>query len=178
MHFVLILSLLTSTLISVSYPERVTGVLNENVILPCIVTYTEPFSKERISILWHRGTINAHKFYYGKNQEKHPSYEGRTDLFHKEIPNGNVSLLLKNVHASDAGKYTCTVFLRNFDGRKTCSIDLLVQEIHRPDSRSDDVQMNESSGIGMSLYVFIICIIVGVVVILRRRKRSRGATGR
>ncbi|KAL4656913.1 hypothetical protein GN956_G3933 [Arapaima gigas] len=92
--------------------NRVTGLENveayegENVILPCI--YSKRPLKD-VTIFWRfYDDKNVYSFSGGKDLEDEDSqFKKRTRLFPSEHENGNFSLLLTNVKASDKGEYSC-----------------------------------------------------------------------
>ncbi|CAI5660394.1 unnamed protein product [Oreochromis niloticus] len=49
---------------------------------------------------------------------QHPSYKNRVDLQDRQMKDGDVSLILKNVTSADNGTYECRVFLRGANHRK------------------------------------------------------------
>uniref|UniRef100_A0A669QZP4 Uncharacterized protein n=1 Tax=Phasianus colchicus TaxID=9054 RepID=A0A669QZP4_PHACC len=96
------------------YPpsSSITGVIGEEVILPCYVVpenIPEIFSvqwifnakSEKITVSTYNGK--------NKNEKQDEKYQGRTELFHSEFKTGNMSLHLKNIRSSDKGLYTCVV---------------------------------------------------------------------
>ncbi|XP_031470074.1 butyrophilin subfamily 3 member A2-like [Phasianus colchicus] len=98
----------------ISYPpsSSITGVIGEEVILPCYVVpenIPEIFSvqwifnakSEKITVSTYNGK--------NKNEKQDEKYQGRTELFHSEFKTGNMSLHLKNIRSSDKGLYTCVV---------------------------------------------------------------------
>ncbi|XP_075455459.1 CD276 antigen homolog isoform X2 [Ascaphus truei] len=122
---------LTWILISGACSSEITGFLGEDVLLPCVVTYEDEFILQGFVIHWQRENYTeVHSFYYGKD---HPEYQeegfhGRTQLFPQEFPRGNLSLLLKRVRPSDAGKYKCYVFLNDAYEHKTIWTELVVHD--------------------------------------------------
>ncbi|CAI5671441.1 unnamed protein product [Oreochromis niloticus] len=58
-----------------------------------------------------------HHSYY-----QHPSFENRVDLTDRQITDGDVSLILKNVRQDDAGTYECRVIERAGKPLKLISI--------------------------------------------------------
>uniref|UniRef100_A0A8P4G8G7 Ig-like domain-containing protein n=1 Tax=Dicentrarchus labrax TaxID=13489 RepID=A0A8P4G8G7_DICLA len=46
---------------------------------------------------------------------QHPSFKGRVDLTDREMKDGNVSLVIKNVIISDRGTYECRVLLYRYN---------------------------------------------------------------
>ncbi|XP_044136323.1 V-set domain-containing T-cell activation inhibitor 1-like [Bufo gargarizans] len=142
----------------------------EDVILPCIVKYKEEFSYHELFVRWKTdNNIFVKLFFYGDYQKEKQNdiFKERTELFYKEFPKGNLSLLLHNVQISDTGIYECLVMTQK--SRYTMKTELLVQG-------KVSASTNESSAVKVSAIVLISSVLMGLVVFLRRRKRSRGST--
>ena len=54
---------------------------------------------------------DGYVFFYRDNQEsyQHPLFVGRVQLRDTEMKDGDISVILKNVHANDTGIYECHV---------------------------------------------------------------------
>ncbi|XP_039678161.1 V-set and immunoglobulin domain-containing protein 8-like [Perca fluviatilis] len=52
---------------------------------------------------------------------QHPSYKGRVELVDRDLKDGNMSLILKNVNINDSGTYKCQVKTNDTDRIKTIS---------------------------------------------------------
>lgn len=91
----------------------ISGNVGEDVILPCIVEYTEEFSYNTVFIRWKTKDFYVLHFFYGHFHEDRQNkiFKGRTQLFYTELPKGNLSLILNNIQNSDAGIYECLVFI-------------------------------------------------------------------
>ncbi|XP_039887086.1 programmed cell death 1 ligand 1-like isoform X2 [Simochromis diagramma] len=50
--------------------------------------------------------------------DQHPSFKNRVDLQDRQMKDGNVSLILKNMTTADNGTYECHVFMRGANRRK------------------------------------------------------------
>ncbi|XP_071234942.1 butyrophilin subfamily 2 member A2-like [Salvelinus alpinus] len=92
--------------------DTVVALIGDDVILPCFLKPN--VSAEDMTVEWtglYLKTRNVHLYNDGRdsNEEQHPSYRGRTSMFHEELKNGNVSLKLTRVTLSDAGRYRCFI---------------------------------------------------------------------
>ncbi|XP_028420591.1 hemicentin-2-like [Perca flavescens] len=88
---------------------NVVRVPGQDVILPCeaadssirVVKWTRPDLKPDIVLLYSDGHLET----YNQN----PSFKDRVELVDRELKDGNVSLILKNVSRHDTGTYECRV---------------------------------------------------------------------
>ncbi|XP_068132706.1 CD276 antigen homolog isoform X3 [Hyperolius riggenbachi] len=151
--------------------ELISGFEGEDVILPCFITYKEKFSYEAVNIHWtfKPGNIRVYRYFKGSFQEtfQDARYRGRTKIFYEEIPEGNLSLLLKNIQVSDTGRYECLAFITKM---QITHVELVIKD-------KTYGYTNESSVISLSMPVVIFCLLAGLCVVLRRRKKSRGTAG-
>ncbi|KAM4714397.1 uncharacterized protein FYW61_019403 [Anableps anableps] len=82
----------------------------ETVTLPC-----QAMSSERVTVLdWTKKDLGSYRVLLYRNSEfdteqQHPSFTKRVDLKDKEMKDGDVSLVLKNVTTADSGTYECRV---------------------------------------------------------------------
>ncbi|KAM4714645.1 uncharacterized protein FYW61_019576 [Anableps anableps] len=92
----------------------------QNVTLPCRAAGNKPV----IVVDWSRPDLgeNDHVALYLDDQfdyhGQHPAYRNRVDLQDREMKDGDVSLVLKDVMTNDTGTYECRVFQRENRRRK------------------------------------------------------------
>lgn len=101
----------------------VIATVGTDVILPCQLSPRT--NAKQMEVRWHSSEIAGltHHYVNGHDalQKQNPHYRGRTELFKEELPNGNVSLLLKKVQVADGGSYVC------FIGNKLNYLESLVE---------------------------------------------------
>ncbi|XP_064882061.1 butyrophilin-like protein 10 [Oncorhynchus nerka] len=114
--------------------DPVVALAGDDIILPCSL---EPsVSAEDMAVEWTRLNLkaeNVHLYRQGRdsNEDQHPSYRGRTSMFHEELKNGNVSLKLNRVTLSDAGSYRC--FIPTLTSQvKNTTVQLFVGAVSQP----------------------------------------------
>ncbi|XP_054482990.1 butyrophilin subfamily 1 member A1-like [Anoplopoma fimbria] len=91
-------------------PQPIVAVAGDDVVLPCRLD--PPISASSRTVEWTRpGSdpeyIHVHQEGRLVHHSQNPLYNYRTALFVDQLINGNVSLKLFRVKASDAGKYKC-----------------------------------------------------------------------
>ncbi|KAM9718297.1 butyrophilin-like protein 2 isoform 2-T2 [Menidia menidia] len=83
------------------------------------------------AVEWNRADLwpDAVLFYRDglfESDRQHPSFRNRVDLQDREMKDGNVSLILKNVTIKDAGTYGCRVLTQSSSSAELISIVYLV----------------------------------------------------
>ncbi|CAH2275428.1 NLRC3-like isoform X1 [Pelobates cultripes] len=106
--------------------------LHSNVLLPCILSYKKPNSSNDLVVNWQR-LVNetvVHSFFEGSDHPEYQNrhYRGRTEIFHNQLSEGNMSLLLRNVIKYDNGSYTCNIMFNDYIEYITHHIQLVVQD--------------------------------------------------
>uniref|UniRef100_A0A674K2R1 Ig-like domain-containing protein n=1 Tax=Terrapene triunguis TaxID=2587831 RepID=A0A674K2R1_9SAUR len=106
------LGLLLSENFEVISSPTVTGIVGQDVVLPCqISTGTQPANME---VQWKKiiqaAIETVHEYRANPGQDvPGQKYQGRTALLKDGFTSGNVSLKLKNVQSADEGMYSCIV---------------------------------------------------------------------
>ncbi|KAL7375581.1 hypothetical protein ABVT39_020254 [Epinephelus coioides] len=93
-------------------PHSIVAEVGDDVILPCHLKPVMDVTAETLE--WKRFDLKqslVHVLRAGQNleNEKNPSYRGRTSLFTDELKRGNISLKLSKVQLSDRGIYHCDI---------------------------------------------------------------------
>ncbi|CAI5669705.1 unnamed protein product [Oreochromis niloticus] len=116
------------TLISIVYlsvppdPKIIPAVPGQNVTLTC----RAPNNKTRV-VKWSRADlVDKHVLLYQDHQfvpaSQHPSFKDRVDLQDRQMKDGDVSLILKNVTINDTGTYECHIYMEETHSLKILSI--------------------------------------------------------
>ncbi|XP_005755905.1 selection and upkeep of intraepithelial T-cells protein 1-like, partial [Pundamilia nyererei] len=104
-------------------PNPITAKPGENVTLRCqapnnnilVVEWRKADLKEEYVLLYRDGHL------YPDDQLL--SFKNRVDLQDRQMKDGDVSLILKNVTINDTGTYECRVFMRGANRRKRANLD-------------------------------------------------------
>ncbi|XP_051782000.1 V-set domain-containing T-cell activation inhibitor 1-like [Erpetoichthys calabaricus] len=94
-------------------PE-VEAIVGSTVLLNCSIPVkaSMSISVQVLDWLFNKTTV-VHRHEMGADVHMHQDgrFKGRTEVFVKELPSGNFSLLLRNVDLDDAGLYTCQAYM-------------------------------------------------------------------
>ncbi|KAL4008304.1 hypothetical protein ACER0C_002156 [Sarotherodon galilaeus] len=77
--------------------------------------------------------------------DQHPSFKNRVDLQDRQMKDGDVSLILKNVTINDTGTYECRVFMRGANRRnrallKTRPVSIIYLVVAPPGQQGGDTE--------------------------------------
>ncbi|CAI5660388.1 unnamed protein product [Oreochromis niloticus] len=154
-------------------PETITAEPGQNVTLPCqapnnnitVVKWSRADLKEEEYVLLYRdGHIDP--------ENQHLSFKNRVDLQDRQMKNGNVSLILKNVTTADNGTYECHV-QKDGDSLKLISI-IYLSVVDPPGQTGGDTGKKSGHGgliVGLIVVVFVVIAVVIVVVVNCRERK-------
>ncbi|CAI5660314.1 programmed cell death 1 ligand 1-like [Oreochromis niloticus] len=150
--------------------KNIKAVVGQTVTLPCQAPKN---NNSIIAAEWSRNDLgDKYLLLYWKEQfdpkKQHPSFKNRVDLQDRQMKDGDVSLILKDVTTTDSGTYECRVVQRgtNMDDDETIStIYLRVvapgQTRRRREAVSDGVIIGQGVYIAavfvVGLFIFYIC---------------------
>ncbi|XP_031605659.2 hepatitis A virus cellular receptor 2 homolog [Oreochromis aureus] len=153
--------------VSVSADQEIFTVLSgQNVILPCqalrdkgslrAVAWTKPDLQNKNVYLYRDGRFDP--------ADQNPSFKNRVDLQDRQMKDGDVSLILKDVMINDAGTYECSVTQKkDLPYTTTITLDLRViipkGRAVLPVGRS----VSGSFGLAVGLYVPVVLLVVAFV---------------
>uniref|UniRef100_A0A3B5AVR4 Ig-like domain-containing protein n=1 Tax=Stegastes partitus TaxID=144197 RepID=A0A3B5AVR4_9TELE len=117
------LALLASQL-ACSSQVNITAELGEDVILPCEAPNT---NKPIIVVEWSKPEVDQEYVFLYRDGHldsvyQLPSYRNRVDLQDRQMKDGDVSLVLKDVKKNDTGTYECRVFQRGTNRKKRSNL--------------------------------------------------------
>ncbi|XP_039894569.1 programmed cell death 1 ligand 1-like [Simochromis diagramma] len=92
-------------------PKIITAVPGQDVTLTC-----QAPNKHIIVVKWSRADLGDEYVLLYRDghfapDHQHPSFKNRVDLQDRQMKDGDVSLILKDVKINDAGTYVCRVFM-------------------------------------------------------------------
>uniref|UniRef100_A0A3P9DV65 Ig-like domain-containing protein n=1 Tax=Maylandia zebra TaxID=106582 RepID=A0A3P9DV65_9CICH len=158
-----------------SLSVKITITVGQTVILPCQTPINK--SDPMIVLEWSRPELGTEYvlFYRDKNfdlDNQHPSFKNRVDLQDRQMKDGDVSLILKDVMINDTGTYECRVVRGRTNRRKRSNLDgdpisIIYLSVVVPPEEG-------SVGLIVSLSVFIVLVaaVVGFVI-YKKHKQSQ-----
>ncbi|XP_029976457.1 coxsackievirus and adenovirus receptor homolog [Salarias fasciatus] len=158
-----------------SVQKTVSAVEGQTVSLPCeatndetirVVEWTRPDLKDQPVLLYRDGHFDP---------DNHPSYRNRVDL--KDVKDGDVSLILKNVTFNDRGTFECYVIQGGEQSRKKRSEDTeslsLVSLSVFPPPGDPGGRGGDGGHVGLIVGVTVAALVVVGVVMLQRYLKNQ-----
>ncbi|XP_039464075.1 V-set and immunoglobulin domain-containing protein 1-like isoform X2 [Oreochromis aureus] len=178
---------LCSTLMVVLFvsadPKNITAESGQDVTLTCRATNN---NKNIIVVEWSRADLESqHVLLYRHVQfdpeEQHPSFKNRVDLQDRQMKDGDVSLILKNVTINDTGTYECRVQRQRESLSLITSVYLSVVPPgqsggHKEDRSNKDGRREDGSVIlivGLSVSAVLLVAAVFGFFIYRKHKQQQ-----
>uniref|UniRef100_A0A8C1R2M5 Ig-like domain-containing protein n=1 Tax=Cyprinus carpio TaxID=7962 RepID=A0A8C1R2M5_CYPCA len=112
----------------VSLQETVEGFIGGSAVLPCSPE-EPPITIQDIHVRWKiKYMQNVYEIINGQVsvEEQDQQYKNRVESFPEEYLRGNFSIKLYNLQHTDAGEYTCYIFMKNKSEDR--SVELLIKE--------------------------------------------------
>ncbi|XP_039859937.1 coxsackievirus and adenovirus receptor-like isoform X2 [Simochromis diagramma] len=157
----------------------ITAKPGQNVMLPC----RAPNNSSSITgVEWSRADLQDEYVLLYRDDlfdpdNQHPSFKNRVDLQDRQMKDGDVSLILKNVMINDNGIYECQVFTRGTNMRKRANlvnepISIIYLSVVPPGQTGGDTE-DGSVGLIVGLIVPAVLLVAAVVGLLIFRKHKQ-----
>ncbi|XP_039872606.1 CD226 antigen-like isoform X7 [Simochromis diagramma] len=157
--------------------KNITAESGQDVTLPCrapnnnirAVEWSRADLKEEQHVLLYRDDQFVH-------EGQHPSFKNRVDLQDRQMKDGDVSLILKDVTIADSGTYKCHVFMSGTNNEPISITLIVVDPPGQPGGHTEDGGKKDGSvglKVGLPVAVFLLFVVV-VVVFLIYRKHQKG----
>ncbi|XP_019210310.1 uncharacterized protein LOC100689895 isoform X3 [Oreochromis niloticus] len=170
------ISLLVGVFVFVSADQKTIPAKSgqKNITLPC----QAPNNNVIIIVEWSRADLGEEYVLLFRDKrlnpdEQHPSFKNRVDLQDRQMKDGDVSLILKDVTVNDTGTYECRVVQREAKRRKRGVLDhepisIITLSVDPPGQTEDG-----SVGVIAGLSVPAVLLVVAVVGFLIYRKHKQ-----
>ncbi|XP_039874767.1 hepatitis A virus cellular receptor 2 homolog isoform X2 [Simochromis diagramma] len=159
--------------------KTITAESGQNVTLTC----RAPNNNIIVVLEWSRADLEPDYVLLYRDEQfvpdnQHPSFKNRVDLQDKQMKDGDVSLILKNVTSADNGTYECRVFVRGANHRKrahlkTKPITTIRLNVSSPAGQTGGHTEDGSVGLIVGLSVFALLLVAAVVGFLIYRKHKQ-----
>ncbi|CAI5660387.1 unnamed protein product [Oreochromis niloticus] len=144
----------------------------KNATLPCQVP-----NNNITAVEWSRADLKPENVLvyqdgHFDSDKQHPSFKNRVELLDRQMKDGDVSLILKDVTINDTGTYECRVNMSGGNTDPICIIYLSV--VDPPGQTGGDTGKKSGHGgliVGLIVVVFVVIAVVIVVVVNCRERK-------
>ncbi|KAL4008433.1 hypothetical protein ACER0C_002285 [Sarotherodon galilaeus] len=149
--------------------KTITAESGQNITLICRV----PQGKTIRAVKWSRADLGDNYVLLFRDEQldpenQHPSFKKRVDLQDRQMKNGNVSLILKNVTTADDGSYNCNIF-----NGGTTSWEIINTVSLTVSGQTGGDKQDGSVGLIVGLSVSAVLLVAAVVGFLIYRKHKQ-----
>ncbi|XP_039861829.1 programmed cell death 1 ligand 1-like [Simochromis diagramma] len=155
----------------------ITAESGQNVTLPS----RAPNENKTITVVeWSRTDLESeHVLLYRDEQfepeEQHPSFKNRVDLQDRQMRDGDVSLILKDVTTADSGTYECRVFMGGKERRKrahlkTDPISSIYLSVVDPPGQTE-----RRAGLMLSVSL-LVAAVIGFLIYKKHKQQSQDSS--
>ncbi|CAI5660734.1 unnamed protein product [Oreochromis niloticus] len=157
-----------------TYQTNITAESGQNIMLPCGAPTN---NKQILAVQWSRADLKQEYVLLYRDEvfvpdNQHPAFKNRVDLQDRQMKDGDVSLILKNVMINDTGTYECRVFTRGTKHRMSTFGLSVVPPL---DGVETDRVSRGHFGLVAALSAFVVIITV-IAVISKKQKMKNTPT--
>ncbi|XP_039892269.1 sodium channel subunit beta-3-like [Simochromis diagramma] len=172
----LIILLSLSLIVASTDQTNITAESGQNISLTCRAPNN---NKQILAVQWSRADLKQEYVLLYRDEvfvpdNQHPAFKNRVDLQDRQMKDGDVSLILKDVTIDDTGTYECRVFRRGTKHR----ISTISLSVVPPDEslKADGVETGGVSrgrfGLVAALSAFVVTIAVIAVISKKERMKN------
>lgn len=169
--------------------ENITAEIGQTVTLPCHVPQNRPV----LILEWVRADLGTEYVFFLRDDQpdpenQNPSFTNRVQLKDRNMKNGDLSLVLKDVTIDDRGKYECHIVLVGANRGKRASFDtepikIIHLEVRQPGLKGEEPgdAANRRGRVGLAvglttLATLLVLVAAFGVVIFRNCQVSKKPT--
>ncbi|XP_043954395.1 tyrosine-protein kinase-like otk [Gambusia affinis] len=140
--------------------KNITAQTGQDTFLPC----RSPDNKPVAFVEWRRSDLGSEYLLLYRNdkidlENQHVMFKDRVDLQDRQMKDGNVSLVLKNVTTDDRGAYECRIVQTETNSQRKTIINLIVTSPGEPDGRNRDGPAGRRN-----LWIYVVVGLIGLMV--------------
>ncbi|XP_025759614.1 cell surface A33 antigen-like [Oreochromis niloticus] len=156
--------------------KNITAESGQNIILPCrtpnnntigFVKWSKTGLREEYVLLYRDGHFDP--------ANQHPFFKNRVDLEDRQMKDGDVSLILKNVTTADNGTYECRVIM---SGTKNAPSNITLSVVdppgqtggHTEDGGKEDGSVGLKVGLPVAVFLLFVVVVVGFLIYRKHQK--------